>query len=128
MPSEGPGERNLEGSRGWQGSTALLLAGSEHQLMVTGAAQELTSTYLTGRKASSVEVLPDPQDMEQLRLAWDDFWVLIRTDSPPPMTWIRYGDPVRILEWQSAAENYVAHKQAAEDATKAVEQATGQAG
>lgn len=93
----------------------------QHQLMVTGAAKADFYVF-DGEEGIVVEVLPNPQDMEQLRLAWDDFWIFIRTDSPPPMTAM---DTV-IREdsaWQSAAEDYIAQKQAAEDATRAVDRA-----
>lgn len=93
----------------------------QHQLMVTGAAKADFYVF-DGEDGIVVEVQPNPQDMEQLRLVWDDFWVFIRTDSPPPLT---ARDTVirEDAAWQSAAENYISHKQAAEDATKAVEQA-----
>ncbi|MBI2276848.1 MAG: YqaJ viral recombinase family protein [Dechloromonas sp.] len=93
----------------------------QHQLMVSGAAKADFYVF-DGEDGVVVEVLPNQQDIEQLRLAWDDFWVFIRTDSPPPLT---SADTV-IREdslWQSAAEDYIAQKQVAEAATKAVEQA-----
>lgn len=93
----------------------------QQQLMVSGATNADFYVF-DGEDGIVVEVLPCLQDMEQLRLAWDDFWVFIRTDSPPPLT---SADTV-IREdsvWQSAAEDYITQKQAAEEATKAVEQA-----
>lgn len=93
----------------------------QHQLMVTGAAKAEFYVF-DSEEGIIVEVLPNPQDMEQLRFAWDNFWAFIRTDSPPPMT--AMDTVVRCdLDWQSAAEDYIAQKQAAEDAGKAVEQA-----
>jgi putative phage-type endonuclease len=93
----------------------------QHQLMVSGAAKADFYVF-DGEDGIVVEVLPNPQDMEQLRLAWDDFWVFIRTDSPPPLT------PMDTVvrddaEWQSAAESFIAKKAAAEAAGKAVDDA-----
>lgn len=93
----------------------------QHQLMVTGAAKADFYVF-DGEEGIVVEVLPTPQDMEQLRLAWDDFWVFVQSDSPPPLSQL---DTVvrNDHEWQLAAKDYIAYKQAAEVAAKAVEQA-----
>lgn len=93
----------------------------QHQLMVTGAAKADFYVF-DGEEGIVVEVLPSPEDFRQLCLAWDDFWVFIRTDSPPPLT--PMDTVVRCdLDWQSAAESFISKKAAAEAAGKAVDDA-----
>lgn len=93
----------------------------QHQLMVTQAAQAHFYVF-DGEDGILVEVLPNTEDMKQLRAAWDDFMVFVSTDSPPPLTpldtVVRH-DP----EWAQAAENYIARKEAAELAVKAADEA-----
>lgn len=93
----------------------------QHQLMVSGAAKADFYVF-DGEAGILVEVLPNHRDMEQLRQAWDAFWVFIKTDSPPPLT------PMDTVtrddaEWRAAAADFIERKQAADEATKAVEQA-----
>lgn len=93
----------------------------QHQLMVSGAAKADFYVF-EGEEGIVVEVFPNSDDIEQLREGWDRFWEFIRTDSAPPLTAM---DTVirNDEEWRLAAEEFVAHKQAAEQAAKAAERA-----
>ena len=93
----------------------------QHQLLVTGA-DKADFYVFDGESGIVVEILPKPEDFQQLQAAWDDFWVFISTDSPPPLT--PMDTVVRCdLDWQSAAEDYITKKLAAEEISKAVDQA-----
>lgn len=93
----------------------------QHQLMVTQAAKAHFYVF-DGEDGIVVEVLPNTEDTGQLRAAWDDFMVFVATDRPPPLTpldtVVRH-DP----EWAQAAKNYIARKEAAEQALKAADAA-----
>ena len=93
----------------------------QHQLMVSGA--EIAHFYVfDGEVGLLVEVLPNHDDMEKLRLAWDNFIAFIDSDSPPPLTTsdtVMRNDP----EWKDAAEDYVTAKRASEVAVEAIEAA-----
>ncbi|MDF2457759.1 MAG: hypothetical protein K0S79_175 [Nitrospira sp.] len=93
----------------------------QHQLMVSGADRCHFWVY-GGKDGILVEVLPDPAMFDQIRSAWDEFWTFVVTDTPPPIsakdTVIRE-DQV----WGTAAAEFIAAKEAAEEAAKAAEEA-----
>jgi putative phage-type endonuclease len=93
----------------------------QHQLMVSGA-ERCHFWVFDGKNGILVEVLPDPAAFEQIRTAWDEFWKFVVTDTPPPIsakdTVIRE-DQV----WGTAAAQFIAAKDAAEEADKTAEEA-----
>jgi putative phage-type endonuclease len=93
----------------------------QQQLMVTGATKAHFYVF-DGKDGIMVEVLPNPEDMELLQAAWDDFMVFVTTDSPPPLTPM---DTVirEDAAWQFAAQNYIARKEQADIVAKAVDEA-----
>jgi len=96
----------------------------QQQLMVTGASYCHFWVY-DGKVGVLVEILPNHQDWELLRSGWDAFMKFVVTDTPPPLTAL---DTVyrEDEDWREAAEAYIAHKEAAEEAAKAADQAKTQ--
>lgn len=91
----------------------------QHQLMVTGARRSHFYVF-DGKEGVTVEVLPDPAAMAQLCTAWDEFWKLVVSDTPPPITardTVIREDQV----WGHAAAQFVAAKEAAEEAAMVAE-------
>lgn len=93
----------------------------QHQLMVTGAAMAHLYVF-DGDVGIVVEVKPDATVMDQIRSAWDDFMKLVVSDTPPPLTPL--DTVIREDEaWKTAAENFIASRQVAENATAKAEEA-----
>jgi predicted phage-related endonuclease len=91
------------------------------QLLVSGAA--LAHLYVfDGTAGILLEQKPELDAWETIRRGWDHFMELIRTDQPPPLagrdTVIRTD-----TDWEGAASEYIALKQAAETATELLDAA-----
>jgi putative phage-type endonuclease len=93
------------------------------QLMVTKAGKAHFYVYEDeGGDGIWVEVLPCPEDIQRLREAWDAFWMHIENDTPPPLT--ELDTVIRTdQEWEQAAREFASAKQAADEATKAINDA-----
>jgi len=84
----------------------------QHQLMVSGA--RLGHLYVfDGKTGILLEQPAEPQAWEAIRHGWDAFMEHVRSDTPPPLS---DGDTVVRTdhEWETAAREYVALKNAAE--------------
>lgn len=93
----------------------------QHQLMVSGA--RLAHLFVfDGSNGIKIEIAPDPKTFEHIKSAWDDFQVLLDTDTPPPLseqdTLLREDD-----EWKQAAELFTTLKSKAEEAAKKADDA-----
>jgi putative phage-type endonuclease len=86
------------------------------QLLVSGAA--LAHLYVfDGTAGILLEQKPETEAWDTIRREWDRFMDLVRTDQPPPLT--ERDTIIRTdVEWQSAASEYIALKQAAETAAE----------
>jgi len=93
----------------------------QHQLMVSGAKLAHLWVY-DGSKGIKIQITPDPKAFEHIKSAWDDFQVLLDTDTPPPLseqdTLLREDD-----DWKLAAEQFVTLKSKAEEAAKQADEA-----
>ena len=91
------------------------------QLLVSGA--RLAHLYVFDDTTGILlEQKPEPEVWETIRREWDRFVDLIRTDQPPPLT--ERDTVIRTdAEWQGAASEYVALKQAAETAAEQLDAA-----
>jgi putative phage-type endonuclease len=86
------------------------------QLLVSQA--RLAHLYIfDGTTGILLEQKPEPEVWDTIRREWDRFMAFIHTDQPPPLT-----DRDTVIrtdaEWQGAASEYVALKQAAETAAE----------
>lgn len=93
----------------------------QHQLMVSGA--KLAHLWVfDGSSGIKIEIAPDPKAFEHIKSAWDDFQVLLDTDTAPPLseqdTLLRED-----VEWRQAAELFTALKSQAEEAAKQADEA-----
>ena len=93
----------------------------QHQLLVSGA--NTADFYVfDGTEGLWTEVVPVPEDMDKLKVAWDKFMELVKSDTPPSLT---EADVVirEDGEWKTAADQFIEAKLAAEQATRAIEAA-----
>lgn len=93
----------------------------QHQLMVSGA---MTADFwvFDGKEGICVEVVRNKEDFYDIQEAWEKFMVFVSTDTPPPVTsddTITRNDEI----WRAAAQIYLRHKQAAEEATRLSDEA-----
>lgn len=93
----------------------------QHQLMVSGAARAHLCVF-DGTDGILLEVKPKPETWPRIREAWDAFQQYLDSDTPPPLTDrdTRERDDAK---WQEAAAAYIAAKQCADGAAKALDQA-----
>jgi putative phage-type endonuclease len=93
----------------------------QHQLMVSKAARAHFWVF-DGQEGILVDVPPNRDDFQIIRSVWDEFWKLVVSDTPPPIsakdTLIREDQA-----WENAATVFIAAKEAAEEALKAAEEA-----
>ena len=84
----------------------------EHQLMVSGA--ELAHLWVyDGQHGVLLEVAAQPERWHLIRAAWDQFFMFLGTDTPPPLM----NNDIRNREddsWRNASEKYRFSKQQAE--------------
>ena len=93
----------------------------QHQLMVSGASLAHLWIFADGEGLLH-EIAPNPEMWPKITSAWDEFQRYLDTDTPPPLA----EKDVRLRadrEWLSAASAYIAAKQAADDATTALDAA-----
>lgn len=93
----------------------------QHQLMVSGA--KLAHLWVfDGNTGIKIEITPDPKVFEHIQSAWDDFQLLLDTDTPPPLseqdTLLREDN-----DWKLAAELFTTLKSKAEEAAKQADEA-----
>lgn len=93
----------------------------QHQLMVSGA--KLAHLWVfDGSNGIKIDIEPDPTTFRHIQEAWDDFQVLIDSDTPPPLseqdTLLRQDD-----DWKQAAELFTSLKSTAEEAAKQADDA-----
>jgi len=93
----------------------------QHQLMVSGA--KLAHLFVfDGEDAILLSIAPDQVAQQRIKNAWDDFVKYVATDAPPPLV---DGDTVLRddLDWQIAAELYVAAKSKSDEISKVMDEA-----
>jgi putative phage-type endonuclease len=93
----------------------------QHQLMVSGA-RSAHFWVFDGKEGILVDVKPNPDDFQAIRSAWDEFWKLVVSDTPPPIadrdTVVREDEP-----WREAALKVISAREAAELATRVADEA-----
>lgn len=94
----------------------------QHQLMVSEAAGAHLYVYDGKGEGRLLEILPDPQIWDEIRLAWDAFMEMVKADTPPPLS-----DRDRSVRedqaWVAAAANFIRRKQALDAADRALDEA-----
>ena len=93
----------------------------QHQLMVSGANLAHLWVY-DGNDGLLLEIEPDEVAQQRIKNAWDDFVKYVATDTPPPLV---EGDTVLRddLDWQIAAELYVAAKAKSDEISTILDEA-----
>lgn len=93
----------------------------QHQLMVSGARQAHLWVY-DGSAGIKIVIEPDLNTFEHIKSAWDDFQLLLDSDTPPPLseqdTLLRQDD-----DWKLAAELFTTLKSKAEEAAQQADEA-----
>ena len=93
----------------------------QHQLMVARAKKAELFVF-DGEDGILHEVTPKPDAWPRIRDAWDQFFVFLGTDTPPPLTErdTRLRDDE---DWKVAAQAYISAKTAADNAGTVLEAA-----
>ena len=93
----------------------------QHQLMVSGAKLAHLWVY-DGNTGIKIDIEPNPKTFEHIKEAWDDFQILIDSDTPPPLseqdTLLRLDD-----DWKLAADTFTKLKTKAEETAKQADEA-----